>query len=526
MTDPAKLYAQLTQAFAQRAWPLAKELASRLLPSAPRHPLVNYIAGIACLEMQQLTPALEYLHRATVIEPARADFSVQFAKALVIARKNGDAKVIADRTWALSSKDAATLDTLGVIYNQLGDYVMAVQAFRKAIEFSPQHAPFRFNMATLLVASGDIDAAEAELETCLALDPCCWRAHLTLAQLRRQTPTTHHVKRLESLLSQSGGANDVSAQICLNMALAKEYEDLSEYPKSFDHLLRGKSAASTGHGYSIERDEALFAALTAAFPGPRAITSGHPSDEPIFIIGMPRSGTTLVERIVSSHSDVHSAGELLNFAMSVKQVSGNQSATLADADTIERARNPDWYRLGEIYLSSARPTSSNKRRFIDKLPHNFLYAGFIAQALPNAKIICLRRNPMDTCLSNFRQLFALNSPFFDYSFDLLDTGRYFILFDRLMAHWRRVLPGRILEVDYETLVDSQEASSRQLIDFCGLSWDDACLRFEDNPVPVATASAVQVRAPIYRSAVHRWKRYGSKLESLHELLTAAGIRLD
>ena len=144
-------------------------------------------------------------------------------------------------------------------------------------------------------------------------------------------------------------------------------------------------------------------------------------------------------------------------------------------------------------------------------------------ALPNAKIICLRRNAMDTCLSNFRQLFAQTSPYYDYSFDLMDTGRYYLLFEQLMVHWRQAIPGRILEIDYESIVDDQEGSTRRLLDFCGLPWDDACMRFQDNQAPVATASATQVRAPIYRSALQRWKRYETQLGGLRELLENAGI---
>jgi hypothetical protein len=182
--------------------------------------------------------------------------------------------------------------------------------------------------------------------------------------------------------------------------------------------------------------------------------------------------------------------------------------------------------VGEDYLASTRPDTGNKPRFIDKLPHNFLYVGAIANALPNARIICLRRDPMDTCLSNFRQLFALASPYHDYSYDLLNTGRYYILFDRLMAHWKQAFPGRVLEVDYETLVDAQEASSRRLLEFCDLTWDDACLHFESNLAPAATASAAQVRAPIYRSALNRWRQYEAHLADLRDLLDKAGIALD
>ena len=526
MAQPAELYAQLTRAFDQRAWLQARELATRLLPLAPRHPVVNYIAGIASMELQQLTSALEYLRVATVIEPSRADFAVHFAKALSLARRNREAKAAADHARALSSDNPAMLDTLGVVYTQTGDYDLAAAVFREAAAIAPQHAPFRYNLATSLIAGGNIDAAETELEACLALDPHHWLAHLTLAQLRRQTVAHNHVPRLESLLQHANqNGADSEALMCLNMALAKEKEDLADYASSFDHLVRGKAAGATRREYSIERDEALFAAIMSAFPQPMPPAPSCESEEPIFIIGMPRSGTTLVERIISSHPDVQSAGELLNFGMSLKHFSGSQTPALVDAATIAAAGQPDWRKLGETYLGSTRPGTGKKPRFIDKLPHNFLYAGYIAKALPKAKIICLRRDPMDTCLSNFRQLFAPKSPFFDYSFDLLDTGRYYVLFDRLMAHWQKVLPGRILELDYEAIVDSQETCSRRLLQHCELAWHDECLQFERNPLPVATASAVQVRAPIYRSSIQRWRHYEAQLKDLRLLLRNAGIAL-
>ncbi|MBB6188908.1 sulfotransferase [Rhodanobacter sp. MP7CTX1] len=526
MTDPAELYVQLTSAFRQRSWQQARQLAERLLPLAPGHAGAHYLAGMATLELQQMPAALEYLRKAVLLDPARVEFMVQFAKALTLANRNRDAKVVADRAVTLSPVDPAMLDTLGAIYTQVGDYVAAVTAYRQAVTLAPHHAAYHYNLATALLSAGELATSEAEIEACLALDPHYWRAHLGLAQLRKQTPANNHVARLQAQLSHIGAdAADAAALVCLHMALAKEYEDLADYPNAFEHLVRGKTAGAN-RDYSIRQDEALFTAIAETFPQPRAPAAGCPSEEPIFIIGMPRTGTTLVDRIISSHPDVHSAGELLNFGMSLKHLSGSKTSALIDAATITGAREVDWKQLGEIYLSSTRPGTAHKPRFIDKLPHNFLYAGFIANAFPNAKIICLRRDPMDTCLSNFRQLFPPKSRRFGYSFDLLDTGRYFVLFDRLMGHWRRVFPGRILEMPYETLVNSQESSSRQLLEFCGLPWHDGCLRFEENPNPVATASVVQVREPIYRSAMQRWKNYEPQLSGLRELLRDAGIQLD
>ncbi|WP_158880636.1 sulfotransferase [Rhodanobacter sp. L36] len=527
MTDATALYARLTEAFNRRAWQQAEKMADELLSIAPRHPGGLYIAGLTKLELGQMPKALEYLRKATIVEPTRVDFAVQLAKAFSLVNRNSEAEVAANAAMALSPTHPAMLDTLGVIFSNVGAYASAAAAFRVAVKSAPAHVSYRYNLATALVAAGDIDEAETEIETCIDQDPTYWRAHLTLAQLKRQTAASHHVERLESLLSDvSETPVERPARMWLNMAIAKEYEDLADYPKAFDHLVLGKNAAIADRSYSIEQDEALFASIMHAFPQPQAPVDGYPTHEPIFIIGMPRSGTTLVERIISSHLDVQSAGELLNFAMSLKFVSGSKTEKMIDPDIVSRVHDTDWNRLGEIYLSSTRPATGQRPRFIDKLPHNFLYAGFIAKAMPNAKIICLRRNPMDTCLSNFRQLFAPNSPFFDYSFDLLDTGRYYVLFDRLMAHWQRVFPGRILEIDYEDLVDSQEENSRRLLEFCDLPWNDACLRFEENSSPVATASSVQVREPLYRSAMERWKKYGSRLDELQALLTSAGIKIE
>jgi hypothetical protein len=275
----------------------------------------------------------------------------------------------------------------------------------------------------------------------------------------------------------------------------------------------------------IERDRQLFAALMQAPMPLLNEVVGNASDAPVFIIGMPRSGTTLVERILSSHPQVHSAGELENFPLAVKRISGSNTPALIDMDALCRVSNLDWQRLGCQYIERTRMRTGGKPRFVDKLPQNFLYAGHIARALPNASIVCLRRDPMDTCLSNFRQLFSLESSYYDYSFNLLDTGRYYLLFDQLMAHWQRTMPGRILEIDYEELVDNQESVTRRLLAHCRLPWDDACLRFEENDAPVSTASAVQVRSPMFRSSLQRWKRYGPQLHELCALLEAGGIKL-
>lgn len=522
MTALSDLYERAAMSFNRRDWPAVWALTSEFLGQSPGTADVHYMRGIAALETQRLSEAAIHLGHAWEYAGDRAEYGAQLARVLSMARMPARALAVA-REALPRARDASTCDTLGVVLAQAHMHELAAEAFGRAAALVPDSAGIRFNLATAWVALGRIEDAELQLEAVLKLDPRHWVAHLSLAHLRRQTRDTNHLSRLHAMMAQAG--DDTKAQMYLHLAMAKEYEDVGELAHSFEHLQLGKHAGGLARGYRIERDEALFRALTLAFPAPIPRGTGYRNAEPIFVIGMPRTGTTLVDRILASHPDVYSAGELENFGVALKRLAGTSSPHLLDPITIGHALRCDPARLGRAYVESTRPQTGSTARFVDKLPHNFLYAGFIARALPEARIICLRRHPLDTCLSNFRQLFALSSPYYDYSFDLKDTAAYYVQFDRLMTHWRQILPGRILEIDYEDLVDRQEELSRQIIEHCGLPWDPACLDFHAAAAPVATASAVQVRAPMYRDALHRWKRFADELEPVRQHLEAAGIRI-
>jgi tetratricopeptide (TPR) repeat protein len=497
-------------------WPRAQNLGGRLLQLAPRLPSAYLIAGVAALRQQQFELAVAYLRQATQLDPANANALAELARALVSAGDVAGAVAAADAAMALAPAHPVTCDTLGVVYGQAEFHAKAGQAFARAVELQPDNTQLRYNLASSLQFAGELDQARAQYEACVQLDPGHGRAHLSLAQASRHTPQDNHVARLQSGLA---AGPDRETRMYLHLALAKELEDLGDYAQAFQHLTAGKAAGGEGRGYQAQRDAAMVDNIIGCFPEPIA-ASGLPTREPIFVIGMPRTGTTLVERILSSHPQVQAAGELRAFLMALYQETGTVPA---DPAFPERMPRIDWTRLGQRYLAGTRPLTGHAPHFVDKLPHNFLHAGFIAAALPQARIVCLRRDPVDTCLGNFRQLFDLRSPYFDYSFDLLDTGRFYLQFDRLMAHWQRVLPGRVLEIGYEDLVDRQEPVTRELLEFCDLRWDEACLRFQDNAAPVATASAVQVRAPLNRAGIGRWRRYEAQLAPLLDLLAQGGV---
>ncbi|KRG44663.1 sulfotransferase [Stenotrophomonas panacihumi] len=515
MNAQVEKYRQAVAALNQRRWNEAWGIAQALLREG-EHPGVHFVAGVAAFEMQQLRPALNHMHRATLLNPERADYAAQMARMLTQVRQNREALIFADRAMALGSNEPVTLDTIGVVYTRANEHAKALVCYQQAVALAPKVASLRYNLGTCLLYFGRSDEARAEYRETVALDPRYWRAYTSLAQLRRCTPGDNDVDLLRNALAEGG--EDPDAKLYLNLAMAKEQEDLGNYVEAFRCYSDGKRVQKIARGYESAQDEALFEAIAASFRADDLPVAGHDSEEPIFVLGMPRSGTTLVDRILSSHPDVHSAGELQNFAVVLKRLTGTTTPRVVDAATLSQVQGLDWARLGREYIESTRPGTAALPRFVDKLPHNFLFAGHIARALPRAKIICLRRNPMDTCLGNFRQLFALSSPNYDYSFDLMDVGRYYLMFDRLMAHWQALFPGRILELEYEELVSAQEAKTRELLAFCGLDWNAACLQFERNEAPVATASLVQVRQPLTNAYIGRWRRYGEQMLPLARLL--------
>jgi hypothetical protein len=320
---------------------------------------------------------------------------------------------------------------------------------------------------------------------------------------------------------------DGRSRLLLGYALAKELEDVGRAAEGLDTLCAANAEHRATLPYDVGRDAAVFDAIEAHWSRLDAATTAPSREAPIFIIGMPRTGTTLVDRILSSHPDVESAGELQAMPLAVKTASGTRSRNVLDPETIAAAVRSEMGGIGRDYLRIAgHHRRDPARRFIDKFPGNFHYAGVIARALPSAKIVCLRRHPMDTVLSNFRNLFAIGSRYYDYSYDLLDIAAYYVRFDRLMALYRRTMPGRVLEMRYEDLVANQEAQMRRLLAHCDLDWSDDCLAFHANSAPVSTPSAAQVRRPMYRDSVARWKQHAEVLEPVRRFFEEAGIAVD
>ncbi len=401
----------------------------------------------------------------------------------------------------------------------LGLHADAERMQARSLALQPDNPAFLYNHATALIALGRLDEAEAALDRVVALNAGDGDAWYNRATLRKQTPERNHVPQLQARLRDVPGASP--ERTALGYALAKELEDLGDYGPSFAALKQGADLRRRRLQYRVEDDIETMQLIAGAFDADFFATPhvGHADERPLFIVGLPRSGTTLVDRILSSHSAVHSRGETSDLAMALVRSAG---PVASKADLVRRSTALDFDALGRQYCANLM--DGGALRQIDKAPVNFLYLGLIANALPQARIIHLRRNPMDACYAMYKTLFRMAYPF---SYDLGDLGRYWLQYDRLMAHWKQVLPAdRFIEIHYEQLVASQQATSRELLAFAGLDWEDACLAFERNPQPSLTASAAQVRQPIYRSSVGLWQRYERELAPLREFFTKAGIDIE
>lgn len=473
------------------------------------------------------------LDAVTAVETAlkleeSAEYLAHYARLLAQLKRMGDAASAADKALSMHPNDALTLDTIGCVFSRLGQHDRAIPIFQRSVAQQPDHPQFRFNLATSRQFAGDFDQAEKEFEHILAVAPGFIKAHAALSALRTQTPEDNHIDRLEEVLER---VRDPAARLHLLYALAKECEDIGRDDDAFEYLRDANTARKTTLGYTIDKDRALFESIKSAFPSGRAVESGRSTEtaateHPIFVIGMPRSGTTLVDRIISSHPNVESAGELQTLPLVIKKMSGSKTPVVLDEDTINHISSEDLDDLRERYLSESKAQRRPAVFFTDKLPLNFFNAGFIVESMPDAKIVCLRRNPMDTVWSNYKHLFATNFSYYNYSYDVRDTAEYVALFNDLMDHWDTVIPEAIHHVKYENLVSNFDAEVRELISYLGLPWSDACLRFNENQAAVATPSAVQVRSPVYAGSVGKWKRFGRHLGEAAAVFEQRGIEYE
>ncbi len=428
-------------------------------------------------------------------------------------------KALRSLATACSDEQHQLLQEIGLHFTSLELHHEAEACYARSLKIQADNPSYIYNHSTSLIALGNLLEAEKSLEQVINLAPNDADAWYNLATLRKQTKKHNHVALIKQQLAKS--PQPASIQIALNYALAKELEDLNEHRQSFAALKRGADLRRSGLAYNVNDDLETIQLIKTIFDADffSKKQTGHNDARPLFIVGLPRSGSTLIDRILSSHSDVISRGENTNFALSMMQTVGPASNK---SELVKRSANLDFNSLGSRYCTYLQKNISLLQ--IDKTPSNFLYLGLIAKALPNAHIVHIRRNPMDACYAIYKTLFRMGYP---YSYDLNDLGKYWLSYNSLMQHWQNVLPTQqFSEIDYEDLVQNQESVSRKVVSDIGLQWEDSCLAFEHNPEPSLTASAAQIRQPIYQTSVQLWKRYEQELSPLREFFHASGINTE
>ncbi len=481
----------------------------------PGDPTVHNNLGNALSSQGDFQSALQCYKKALVLNPNSAITNNNLGTAWKELGRYDAAIACYRRALELAPGLVEALVNLGSAYHLKGDLESAVTSCQKALEIKPESTEARFNLGNILQEQGDFDGARVQYESVLRLDPYHAKTHYNLSLSRKYTSSdSSHGERIASMLNKP----DLSEKdrIYLQFALGKISSDCGSYDDAFKHYREANQMARPafnreGHARYITRVVETYAPEFFKLKG----FGGSDSERPVFVVGMPRAGTTLVEQVISSHPRIEGAGELSDLDMIGANLPKTLSVSRPYPDCIAWLDERTARALAESYLERLRLVSESALRVVDKMPTNYLHLGLIAVLFPRARIIHCQRDPMDVCLSCYFQYFSTQ---LNFTFDLVDLGFYYRQYERLMAHWRRVLPVPLLEIRYEDLVQNHEEISRRLVDFCGLEWDERCLEFYNNRRPVKTASSWQVRQPIYATSVARWKPYERYLESLREAL--------
>lgn len=434
-------------------------------------------------EQNRFDEAMEYCERVVALEPASAQSHFQLA---------------------------ATLAPAGLTYR-------AIESYERAIELKPRFAGAHLGLGHTLKTVGRQDQAIAEYRECIRLRPDNGESYWSLANLKTYRLSDEDVVAMKKSLAR----DDLTDQSRVNFlyAMAKAYEDRGDFGHAWECYEQGNGIQRRNERYDPVQTEVLHDAVIKVFDErllQEKSNRGNDDASPIFIVGLPRSGSTLIEQILASHSEVEGTSELPYVGRVITSLSRNRADGVNYPEAVRELSGEHFHRLGGDYLELARlHRTEGKPRFIDKMPNNFPAVGFLHLVLPNATIIDARRHPLDSCLSCYRQLFAKGQTF---TYDLIDIGEYFLEYERVMDHWHAVLPGKVLTVQYEELVGDFEGQVRRLLEHCALPFDEGCLRFYETDRPVRTASSEQVRQPIHTRSIGFWRNYDDRLDQLKEVL--------
>ena len=490
----------------------AVALCRRVLAAQPNSYEAEQILGIIANQDGKIAEAIGHFRRVVDLAPDIALHHADLGEMYQLAGRLDEAVDASGRALALNPELPGPLNNLGRIALVRGQTHLALNYCRQALALKPELADAYNNLGNVLTQLGQFDEARQAYLKAIEIKPGGVMAHVNLVEVHKFAPGDPYLAAMERLAANENVPK--SERPYLHFALGNAYRDVEDYRRSFHHLAAGNAALRAQTKYDEESTLAMFRHIERVFT-PALIAaksgSGDPSSVPIFVVGMPRSGTTLVEQILASHPLVHGGGELSLFGEVMLTVRGPDGRPIAGPAYVAGLDAAAFEKIGSRYVERLRALAPDAAHITDKRPNNYYLIGLIHLALPNAKIVHVVRDPADTCLSCFSKFFAVEHQ----TYELGELGRYYRHYRSLMAHWRRVLPvGRLLDVRYEDVVADIEGETRRLLAHCGLDWDERCLSFHQTERPVRTASAVQVRQSIFDTSIGRWRHYAEFLGPL------------
>jgi tetratricopeptide (TPR) repeat protein len=502
----------------QDAVAIAHRLLEREAELAPAH----FLVGLAAFGLGERKTAYEAFATTVRLEPGHDAAHAHLARLLLGEGEMDQAAEAVQKAIRHHRGDPGVADLIGTVQALLGEWQDADRWFRKAVAGNSGHTPYLQNLANNQLILGDIEAAKQTWLRLLTLEPTHAQAHWAFAGTR--TATDHRHIRVMQRLLQTPDLHP-RAIAFLQYAIGKEHEDLQNWDDAFDAFAKGAAARRETVVFDEALEASTFTTLADLFvsgwnQGRAGYTPARGQPRPVFIVGQPRTGTTLIERILAAHPDVHAAGELQHFHLALRKLTGLNDPRRFTPDLFTSARHLDPEALGRTYLGMTRRLQGDRVVFLDKLPQNYLSIPLIRAALPEARIIHLTREPMDACFASFKQLFA---DAYLHSYSLEEMARHHVRYRRLMAIWRERFPDAFLDIAYEDTTRDVEGTARRMLEWIGLPWNDVCVRFHDQSGAVATASAAQVRQPVHVRSVGRWQRYEKQLAPVRAILDTAGL---
>lgn len=494
--------------------PHAETYLKRALAADDRMGIAHLELGALYLDLRRFSESQKELELAVKYLPKPAAAFVMLSRLHHQLDDGENAIAMAQKALELDPQNIDAYARLGDAQGLMGNQTETVKAFDMALNLAPDDRFVRLSYAQWLAYFGRIDDAIAHCRTLVQQYPSFVPAYCKLAQLEKNPVSDDDLNAMKSLLQQ--GKVHVMDQISLQFSLSEMLERRRDYAGAAEHMIEANRIKRENISYSPEESEALVADMKAAFP---TIMTGALTDQaeltPIFVVGMPRSGTSLTEQILASHPEVAGAGELSEIGRLVKEFCTRHNLENI-TQMMAHISSEQLRELGNEYREFVRRYAGESSFVVDKMPANFRYLGLIMRMLPDAKIIHCTRNPLDTCLSIFKKFFGPGA--LHYAYDMAELGHYYKLYQSLMAHWHQIMPGQIYDLPYENIVGAQVPETQKLLAFCGLEWADACEKFYDTDRLVRTASMTQVREPIHAKSVGIADKYGAVLQPLRDAL--------